>query len=268
MKTIHSIFPTLLLLLSACSAIAPDAAPSATLSPTAIPAATVTATPDPCAAEKRAVEVRSMHRLMREFDDAYAVAISTSRDQMSSAVSELQRIRREAEDYHAPACLAPLKDLQLVQMNTVIQTMLAFMGGADSDTINQGMALSRQLHNQYMLEVSRLLGTTMVAIPTPTLLLGTPAPTEAGATATATSAVPIVTNLGPVVVDVLAAPSLEAQKLGALEVGQSALALGYSADGFWIMIEIPGQQSQTAWVYAALLQVSGPGGLPVIIATP
>ncbi len=263
--TLFTLFLSLALLLAACS----GAAPSATPSP--IPATatvTVTATPDPCASENRMVEVQSMHRFMREFDDAYAVALSTSRDQMSSAVSELQRIRREAEDYSAPACLMPLKELQLVQMNTVIQTMLAFMGGADKDTVNQGLALARQLHNQYMLEMSSLLGTTMLAIPTPTLLVGTPAPTERGATATATSSAPIVTNPGPVPVDVLAAPSLESQRLGALAVGQSALALGYSADGFWIMIEIPGQQGQTAWVYAGLVQVNGPGGLPVIVATP
>ena len=261
--TLFTLFLSLALLLAACS----GAAPSATPSPIP-PTATVTATPDPCASENRAAEVQSIQRLMREFDDAYAVALSTSRDQMSSAVSELQRIRREAEDYDAPACLMPLKELQLVQMNTVIQTMLAFMGGADKDKVNQGLSLARQLHNQYMLEMSNLLGTIVVAIPTSTLLAGTPAPTESGTTPTATAGVPIVTNPGPVAVDVLAAPSLESQRLGALDVGQSALALGYSADGFWIMIEIPGQQGQTAWVYAALVQVSGPGGLPVIVATP
>jgi len=63
-------------------------------------------------------------------------------------------------------------------------------------------------------------------------------------------------------------PSLDGQTVGMLAVGQSALALGQTDNGAWIMIEVPSQPGQTAWVYTALVQSSGPGPLPVINAAP
>jgi len=249
-------------LLTACG----EAAPSPTSSPTLLPSATVTSTPDPCAPDNIAAEIKAVHRLMREFDDEVAIAGYTEREQLQALIIELQRIRREAEDQPAPACLESLKELQLAYMNTLIQAMLAFMGGIEQDIVGQGIGLSRQLHNQYMLEMARLQGVTAVAaIPaSPTLAAETPVGADTASALTPMPDVPIATNAGPTSVYMRARPALDAQVLGTLQVGQSALVLGLSPDGFWVMIEIPEQPGQVAWVYVSLVQLHEAGALPVI----
>jgi hypothetical protein len=230
-----------------------------------------TATPDPCSRENTTIEIRAVHRLMREFDDAAALSASTARDQLKPTIADLQRIRRDAEDINVPGCLQTFKNLQLAYMNTFIQTLLTFMGGADQGTVNQNIGISRQLHEQYMIEMARLQGET---IPTPSTPNPTsPVPSIGTLTGTPGTEVPtptvaIVTNMGSGAKNMRLVPSLDGQTLGMLAVGQSALALGQTGNGDWIMIEVPGQPGQTAWVYASVVQLRGPGPLPVINPTP
>jgi hypothetical protein len=54
-------------------------------------------------------------------------------------------------------------------MNSVIDTLIAFMGGADTETLEQGIAIARELHDQYTLELARLLGLTVVPATVPVL---------------------------------------------------------------------------------------------------
>ncbi len=68
-------------------------------------------------------------------------------------------------------------------MDTYIQTFLAFESNASSDVLNAGVAQANQYHDQYTLELARLLGITIVApsvtptIPTTPAAAGTmPAP--------------------------------------------------------------------------------------------
>jgi hypothetical protein len=123
---------------------------------------TGTATPDPCSPGQIEAEVQKVHRHMREFDDASILASSTPRDQLSGSIADLQRIRREAEDETIPACLTDLKAFQVQHMNSVISTLISFMGGADQASLDQGISLARQQHDQYTLELARLLGLTVV----------------------------------------------------------------------------------------------------------
>ncbi|MCJ7431849.1 MAG: SH3 domain-containing protein [Anaerolineales bacterium] len=246
------------LLLAACGQAAP------VVTPTLIPTATVTSTPDACSKENIAVEIQAVHRLMREFDDSAALSANTTREQLKPTIADLQRIRRDAEDQKVPACMQAFKELQLVHMNTFIQTLIVFMGGADQETVNQGIGLSRQLHDQYMIEMARLQGVPIspTLIPVPTV--GTPGAVTTSEAEVPTPSVAIVTNPGPASVNLRSTAALDAQNVGVLGVGQSALALGQTANGAWIMIEIPSQPGQTAWVYAALIQLSGPGPLPAM----
>ncbi len=98
----------------------PPATPAATDLPTEVEVeatstdATVstvepTATSDPCSMPQLETEVQKVHNHMREFDDASALASSLPRDQLSPAVANLQRIRREAEDEEIPGCLTNLR---------------------------------------------------------------------------------------------------------------------------------------------------------------
>ena len=163
-------------ILSAC--VAAPATQNATLEPqviviTATPPA-ATNTPDPCASENIEAEVQKVHAYMREFDDASTLAASRPRQELAASIADLQRIRRNAEDQVTPPCLATLKTHQISHMNTVINTLVAFLGGADQAAVDQGIALARGQHDQYTLELARLLGITVE--PGPSIVVPTQTP--------------------------------------------------------------------------------------------
>lgn len=161
------IFVILLLALitSACGNNAtPTSQAMNTETPTSIP--TITSDPDPCAPENIQAEVQKIHKFMREFDDGSALAASVPTDQLPDIISNLQRIRRDAEDQPTPPCLAALKTYQISHMNLVIGTLINLIqyanGTVGKDVIDQGIALARQEHDRYTIELARVLGLTMV----------------------------------------------------------------------------------------------------------
>lgn len=151
------ILAILVLILTACGK-----SPAAGVEPTR--------TPDPCQASNMNATVKPVNDLQREFNDASELAANLPREQLQPSIAEMQRIRREAEDQAIPACLGLLKAHQLAHMNAVIDTLISFVGGADVDTLNQGMAQARNEYDQYTFEMARLLGVTLVpASDTPAL---------------------------------------------------------------------------------------------------
>ncbi len=150
------------ILLGACNSNYVQAVPSSTA------IVTLTATPDPCAAANLPASVKKVNDLQREFDDASQLASNLSRDQLPDSISNLQRIRRESEDLNVPSCLAALKTYQLNHMNTVINTLIAFVGGANQQALTDGIAQARKEHDQYELEIARLLGITVTPAVAPT----------------------------------------------------------------------------------------------------
>ena len=250
------IFAISTLVLAACGA-------GATASPVASP------TPDPCSAQNLPSEVGTVNQNMREFEDLSRVAQNVPQTGLYESVTDLQRVRRAAEDLAVPACLVDLKKYELAHMNAVINTLVAFMGGAAPENLNQGISASRQLHDQYTLEMARLLGLTVVVPPTSTpgavvtALPGTPVIQVTQVT------LPIITNPGPNTINIRTQPALDAPTLGVLGIGLTANASGKTADEQWISIEVPGTPGQFGWVYAPLIQLSVPAAnLPVITPVP
>ncbi len=144
-----------LLFLSACAnQNIVSAQPSATSEPIIIP----TFTPDPCSVENLSASIKAVNDLMREFDDISKLAASVAREKVPELVSEMQRIRRDAEDHESPSCLSTLKVHQITHMNIVIDTLIAFIGGAQSEALTDGINRASQAHDLYTLEVARLLG--------------------------------------------------------------------------------------------------------------
>ncbi|HEX5809783.1 MAG TPA: hypothetical protein VFY25_14040 [Anaerolineales bacterium] len=175
-----------ILVLAGCGGAPATATPSAAtgatqeLATSSPPAASDgSATPDPCVLPQLEEEVQKIHRHMREFDDASILASNMPREQLSNSIAELQRIRREAEDESIPGCLLSLKTHQVEHMNSVINTLVAFMGGTDQQTLEQGIATARQQHDDYTLELARILGLTVVPATVPVLNtpVETPTPT-------------------------------------------------------------------------------------------
>lgn len=95
---------------------------------------------------------------MREFDDMSKLAANLAREKLPELISEMQRVRRTAEDHQAPACLSTLKTHQVLHMNIVIDTLIAFLGGTQPEMLNDGIARAGQAHDLYTMEVARLLG--------------------------------------------------------------------------------------------------------------
>jgi CDP-diacylglycerol pyrophosphatase len=155
---------------------APDAETTSTIDSQQPVSATETQTPDPCAPGQVEAAVQKVHKHMREFDDASILASNMPREQLSGSISDLQRIRRESEDEVIPACLTNLRTYEVQHMNTVINTLIAFLGGADQKSLDQGIAIARQQHDQYTLELARLLGLTVVPATAPPAATETPTP--------------------------------------------------------------------------------------------
>jgi hypothetical protein len=180
-QLIVGVILVLVVLLSACATPAATSAPeesnnppSASETPTALSVA-ATNTPDPCAPENIEAEVMKVHKFMREFDDVSSLTASLTRDELAGTIPELQRIRRDAEDQVIAHCLGDLKTYQISHMNAVINTLIAFMGGSDQQTVDQGIQLARQLHDQYTLELARVLGLTVESVTAEPVVTGTPA---------------------------------------------------------------------------------------------
>jgi hypothetical protein len=135
-----------------------------------------TATLDPCSEAALPDEIKKVNDLMREFDDYSRLASSTPQEQLVQVIPSLQEVRRRAESQEVPQCLADLKNLQLAHMNTVIETLMVFMGNAKAEGVNPGIAQARDLHMKYDIEIARLLGVTLV--PQPTAIPVTAVPTQ------------------------------------------------------------------------------------------
>jgi hypothetical protein len=164
--------------LASCGNSAPPVAATATGQsgmPTDQSGPAPSTTPDICSTGQVDAEVQKVHSHMREFDDAAILASNLPQEQLSESIANLQRIRREAEDQGVPGCLTDLKRYQLDHMNSVVNTLMAFIGGADTQTLEQGITVAREQHDQYTLELARLLGLTVVPATVP--VLSTPAQT-------------------------------------------------------------------------------------------
>ena len=126
------------LLVPACSYIT-IYGPATAVASTPVRTAMVTpmATPDPCAAGNLPVQIQEINGLTRRFDDAAAIARNSKQDQLAPDIAALQSVRRDAEQLQVPACLSHLKDVQLVYMNTFIQTLLGFQSGTGPEQVTQ-----------------------------------------------------------------------------------------------------------------------------------
>jgi hypothetical protein len=146
------------------------------MSPTTEPTLVPSSTPDPCSSEQIEAEVQKVHGHMREFDDASTLASNLPLQELSGPIANLQKIRREAEDEQIPPCLTDLKKYQIAHMNTVIGTLVGFLGGADQQTLEKSIAIAREQHDQYTLELARLLGLTVVPATAISISTDTPSP--------------------------------------------------------------------------------------------
>lgn len=211
-------------------------------SPAATPAPTITGTPDFCSPENVKGVAGAVNEFMRRFDDESVLASNVPRGQLAPHISALQTIRRGAQDQRVPTCLTELKRLQLVHMNTVINMFLGFLGAGSTTGVNQAIETARQQHDDYVLELARIIGVTPVVVTRP--------PTQAVTPGVAPGPGIVALNPGPFPINLRSAPSTDSDLVTTVDVGQSVTALAASSDGQWYQVVVPGNPDQTAWVLA------------------
>jgi len=117
-------------------------------------------TPDPCSAANISDSAAPILAGMAEFDDASDLAANTPHEQLTGPISDLQAIRRAAEDYEVPDCLVPLKIAQIDYMNSVIDTMLMFLSMEQEEVIMVGIEITDELRALYENTATSILGET------------------------------------------------------------------------------------------------------------
>jgi hypothetical protein len=132
-------------------------------------------TADPCVSPQIEAEAQKVHRHMREFDDASNLAAALPQAQLGDSIATMQRIRREADDEPVPTCLTALKNYEIQHMNAAIETFLTILRLRDAQSIDcanaannaeqqvlcRNFALASQYRDQYLLELTRVLGITV-----------------------------------------------------------------------------------------------------------
>lgn len=89
-------------------------------------------------------------------------------------------------------------------------------------------------------------------------------PTVAIATVTGTPTGPYIIANADQEPNVRSGPGTDYPAVGILISGELAYAKGRSAAGLWIQIEYAGVEGGLGWVYAPLVTLYAPGGLPII----
>jgi hypothetical protein len=160
--------------------------PTATATPRNTSTPSVTATLNVCSPENVQPVALQFNTFAREFDDYRVLAENTPSQDLGPSITELQRIRRNAEDFELPICLATLWQLQIAYMNTFIDALVTLYSintnetltqdqlAAVFATVNQQVAAAGQLQEQYLDELARVMGVTRV--PSPTVPSGTETP--------------------------------------------------------------------------------------------
>lgn len=258
-NTLLLFFIVALLFLSACGKSIPSV--------NATPLPSITPTPDPCATNNLSASIKPVNDLTRQFDDYASLASNTPQSQLVQVIPPMQAIRRSAEDQVVPSCLVQMKKYQLAYMDTFLQTLLAFESNANSSILNGGAVQAKLYHDQYTLEVARLLGITVVVPPTNIAPVTTPNAHQTPS-ATPSSVAITVSNPGPNPINLHVSASLTSQTIGTFNVGSLATAIAKSSAGDWVLIQIPNQPGKTAWVYASLVKFSGGDINSLSVATP
>ena len=234
---------------------------------------------DPCAPEMLAGTMRPLQGLMRAFDDVTDIAYNMSRPQVSEQIAELQNYRRQVAEFDVPSCLVELTALQVNYMDSVINNLLAFLGGASGDTTVVGLRISAGIRDKYEDALAVLLGVTstprptaigMMQLPasTPTVMIPVtgitpideipPSPTATAKYLTPTpfSALGIVNN--PDGVNVRHGPGLFYTYSVIVPLDEQIEIVGRTEDAQWLLIRDPETAEIAGWVYVPLVNLEIP----------
>lgn len=135
----------------------PTQTATATFTPSPTATETFTPTPDPCLPENLSDAVSEVHDFMIKFDKLSTEAAQVQREDLPEKITGLEDLLQAAQEQKVAPCLQTLKDHQLKHMQLVIDTLNAFLDGADKKTLDDMIQQARDEHDAYALELARLL---------------------------------------------------------------------------------------------------------------
>ena len=106
-----------------------------------------------CGASAFEAGAQKLSALTKRWDDAQALASSTSRIALSGPVSNMQGIKRDVEAVQLPACLLPAKGALSASMSSTIQGFMSFMT-QDSSGSSNSLAAARVDAEKYLAELA------------------------------------------------------------------------------------------------------------------
>jgi hypothetical protein len=230
--------------------------------------------PDPCAPENIHMTIKPLDMLMGAFEDTTAVAYKMPRQMVADQITVLQEIRRDVSDKDVSSCLNDLKRVQIEYMDSVINTLLAFLEGAPGQVTTKGLGSSWELRSRYFDELERLLGVTLTPRPTeihwtPQVFLepteqitvpvetNTPIPTRTVKfTPTIFSTIAMVVN--PRGANVRSGPSVLYESRLVIPTEEMVEVIGRLENGEWLLIRKPEMPEGTGWVFTELVKLESP----------
>jgi hypothetical protein len=105
---------------------------------------------------------------MLQFDDYAILAQRSDKSKLTLIIPNMQTIRRVAQDRSVPPCLSVLRRHQISYMDATLTTLLEFQKPNPAPAaIATGIVDAQYFHQEYALELARVLGVTLTP-PTPT----------------------------------------------------------------------------------------------------
>jgi hypothetical protein len=204
---------------------------------------------------------QALNGLLREFDDAMALAMNVPRDQIVDQIENLQRVQRDAEALAVQPCLADFRAHIVSYMDRVVELLVAFMGGTPPDLVFQGLTGSELLRQQIRDDVAALTGSTATPQPTP-LQFATSTQSAAisipvtGASSTASpegvSALATVNN--PDGVNLREGPGVQFNFQFVLGPGSVVPVLGTDPTRQWLYVQVP--DGPEGWLFLPLVSLN------------
>lgn len=109
------------------------------------PASIPTTTPMPkpkvkCSQEEVDVFLDELDFTLEEWDDTYAIAVTTPRASMGPIIGELQDIKRNTRRIDKPDCAEYISGIVVVAMESDINALISFLGNDSDSVVNRKMS--------------------------------------------------------------------------------------------------------------------------------
>lgn len=111
----------------------------------------------PCGVRTVQGATAALNDQLQAYDDAYRIAISTSRISLSGPVSTLQQIQRDTERVEVPACMEPAKGELVSSIDAAVAGFLGFMAQDLDSSVTHQMRTSLDHLDSYNAELEAVL---------------------------------------------------------------------------------------------------------------